>query len=326
MVFKNLVQILACAAAMTAAALSADASESAFPTKPIRIVVPYAAGGTIDPLARLVADKLAKYVNQPVTVENQPGAGGNIGTANVVRGPNDGYSLVAGSAATAVNATLYKKIPFQIETDLIPVGLIARFPMVLIASETLNVKTMPELIARAKKTPADVDTAITGNGNLDHMVVEQLKAVAKLDIHIVNHQGVPNSLTAIMRGDMKLFALGVNSALPYIQAKKVVPLAVTSATRASIYPEVPTMIESGFPGFEMYGWAMLFAPGKTPRHIVEKLHADIAKAVGDQDVISVVEKNGGETKQMSLAELKNYVTAETKKYGDIVRAIGLEIN
>ena len=249
-----------------------------YPRRSVQVVVPYPAGGSTDPLVRIICDRLSRNLGQTFVVLNQPGAGGNTGTASVVRGAHDGYTLVASAAAIAINATYYRNLPFDVETDLIPLAVIARFPMMFLVQPASDIGSIVDLVAQAKAKPGSIAYGTSGNGVLDHLIDEKFKADTNTDMLRVPHNGVPATFTSLLRGDINFMVAASNAALPFVEAKTLKPLAVTSAARSPQFPDVPTMQEQGFKNFQMYGWAMLFAPAGTPQPIVEKLHAEIAKA------------------------------------------------
>ena len=241
-------------------------------------------GGSTDPLVRIICDRLSRNLGQTFVVLNQPGAGGNTGTASVVRGTHDGYTLVASAAAIAINATYYRNLPFDVETDLIPLAVIARFPMMFLVQPASDIGSIVDLVAQAKAKPGSIAYGTSGNGVLDHLIDEKFKADTNTDMLRVPHNGVPATFTSLLRGDINFMVAASNAALPFVEAKTLKPLAVTSAARSPQFPDVPTMQEQGFKNFQMYDWAMLFAPAGTPQPIVEKLHAEIAKALTDPAV------------------------------------------
>jgi tripartite-type tricarboxylate transporter receptor subunit TctC len=312
-------------ALFTAGSVPAHAQQN-YPTKPIHIVVPYAAGGSVDPIARLVGDRLAKLVGQPVVIENRPGAGGNIGIETVVRGTHDGYTLLATPSAVTINPSLYAKVPYDLDQDLVPIGLVNRNAMVVLVNPSWGVKTLGDLVARARESQGRLNYGITGNGTLDHLVCENLRASAKLDMVKINYQGVPRTMTALMAGEVQVMVASMTAALPQIQSGKLQALAVTSSERAAHLPDVPTMRELGYPDFVMYGWSMLFAPAGTPRPIVEKLHDDIAKVVAQPDVAKIIADLGSEPQALSLDELKAYVHREAAFFAGIVKASGARVD
>jgi tripartite-type tricarboxylate transporter receptor subunit TctC len=318
-----------CRFGLAAALLVACATPSRaqdFPTKPIHIVVPYAAGGSVDPIARLVGDRLAKVIGQPVVIENRPGAGGNIGIEAVVRGTHDGYTLLATPSAVTINPSLYTKVPYDLDKDLVPLSLVNRNAMVILVNPSWGAKSFGDLVTRAREAQGRLNYGITGNGTLDHLVCENLRASAKLDMVKINYQGVPKAITALMAGEVQMMVASMTAALPQVQSGKLQALAVTSAERAPHLADVPTMRELGYPDFVMYGWSMLFAPAGTPRPIVQKLHDDIAKVVAQPDVTKIIADLGSEPQALSLDELKAYVRREAAYFGGIVKASGARVD
>jgi tripartite-type tricarboxylate transporter receptor subunit TctC len=308
--------VLACGVSLRA--------QTGYPARPIRIVVPYAAGGAVDPMARLVADRLSKTIGQSVVIENRPGAGGNIGIETVVRGAQDGYTLLATPAAVAINPSLYGKVPYDLDKDLVPVALVNRNAMVVLVNPALGTKSLAEFVARARKTPTNY--AISGNGTLDHLVCEALRASAGLDMVKINYQGVPKAITALIGGEVQLMVASATAALPYVRSGQLQALAVTSAQRSAHLPDVPTMRELGYKDFVMNGWTMLFAPSGVPRDIVVQLHDDIAKVVAQPDVTKIIADMGSEAQALSLDELKTYVRNEAVLFAGIVKSSGARVD
>jgi tripartite-type tricarboxylate transporter receptor subunit TctC len=307
-------------------ACCASAQADDYPTKPIRIVVPYAAGGSVDPMARLVADRLGKVIGQSVVIENRPGAGGNIGIESVVRGAHDGYTLLATPSAVSINPSLYSHVPYDLEHDLTPIALVNRNAMIVLVNPSWGAKSLDDLVARAKQKGANLNYAITGNGTLDHLVCENLRASAQLDMVKINYQGVPKAITALIAGEVQMMVASATAALPYVKSGQLQALAVTSAERSPYFEGVPTMRELGYPDFVMYGWSMLFAPSGVPPAIVAKLHDDIAKVVAQPDVTRIIADMGSEAQALSLDELKTYVRHEAAYFAGIVKSSGAKVD
>lgn len=304
-------------------ALPGSAQEAVYPSRPVQIVVPYPAGGTIDPIVRIIANRLASAMGQAFVVVNQPGAGGSVGAANVAHGAQDGYTLLTTAAAIAINATYQKNLSFNMERDLVPVALIARFPMVFVAQPALGIKSVSELTARAKVRPDDIVYGTTGNGVLDHVIAEHYRVINDLKMHRIGYTGVPSTFTALLRGDVHFFVAGGNAVLPFVQAKTVTPLAVTSRDRSPLFPDVPTMREQGYDDFVMYGWGMVMAPSGTPKPVLERLHREIGKALGDADVQKLLRGLGAEAPPMSLDQLRDFMQAEKGRYAEIITRAGM---
>lgn len=300
-------------------------AQQAFPDKPVRIIVPYAAGGATDPPARMVADRLSKQLGQAFIVENRPGAGGRIGTEAVIHSTANGYTLLAVPSGIVINALLYPKGAYDVEKDLTPIGLINRIPMVVVVSPKFGVRTLPELMKVARDKPGSVNYGITGIGTLDHLAYDHLRTVAKLDMTRIDYQGVPQALTGLLAGDIPTMVIALSAALPQIKAGKIIPLAITSATRAPLLPDVPTMAEAGVPDFVMYGWSMIFAPSGVPAPVVQKLHDEMAKALAQPELRKMLTDVGGEVIDMSPAELKDFVHQNNEFFGEVVRASNIRV-
>jgi tripartite-type tricarboxylate transporter receptor subunit TctC len=306
-------------------ATSAARAQDNFPDKVVRIIVPYAAGGATDPLARVVADRLTKQLGQAFIVENRPGAGGRIGTEAVIHSAPNGYTILAAPSGVVINALLYPNGAYDLEKDLTPIAIINRIPMVVVASPKFGVRTLPELIKVARDKPGTVNYGITGIGTLDHLAYDHLRTVEKLNMMRIDYQGVPQALTGLLAGDIPTMVIALSAALQQIRAGKIIPLAITSASRAASLPDVPTMAEAGVPNFVMYGWSMMFVPSGVPTPIAQKLHDEMAKALAQPDVRKLVADGGGEVIDLSLAELKDFVRQNNTFFGGIVRASNIRI-
>jgi tripartite-type tricarboxylate transporter receptor subunit TctC len=312
-----------CALALT---VSADAQPN-YPNTNVRVVVPYAAGGAVDPMARLLADRLSKSLKQNFVVENRPGAGGNIGIESVTRqSKHDGYTLLVTPSAVAINPSLYAHVPYDIDKDLIPIGMINRTPMVMLTTPSLGVKTVADFVARVKQQPGKINYAISGNGTLDHLVCEHFRTSAKLDMVKVNYGGVPKGMTALLTGEVQMMVVAANAALPYVKSGKVIPLAVTSAERSPELPDVPTLTEAGLKDFVLYGWSMMFAPAGTPQAAVETLHDAVEKAVTAPDFQKFIATLGSDSQSMSLPQLKTYVHDQATMFSGLVKASGAHVD
>ena len=301
-------------------------AESAYPTKPIRIVVPYAAGGSVDPIARLIADRLSRTIGQSVFVENRAGAGGNIGIEAVVRGAHDGYTLLATPSAIAVNPSVYSKVPYDLSKDLTPIALANRNAMIVLVNPNSGINSVADLVARAKEKPGSMNYAIAGNGTLDHLVCEHLRASAGLDMVRINYGGVPKGITALMAGEVQMMVASVVSAASYVKSGQLKAIAVTAARRLPSMPDAPTMADLGYKNYVMYGWAMLFAPSGVPADIVAKLHAETTKAVAQPDVTRIITETGSEVQSLNLDELRSYLRQELALFAGIAKASGTRID
>ncbi len=268
--------------AMASIALAAFATlapaQTPYPSKPIRIVVPFPAGGTTDILARAVAQRLTETLGQSVVVDNRPGAGGNIGAELVAKAAPDGYTLLMGTVGThAINASLYAKMPYDHVRDFAPIILVAGVPNVLVVNPALPVNSVQELIAYGKANPGKLNFASSGNGTSIHLSGELFKTMTGVQMAHVPYKGSSPALVDLMGGQVQLMFDNLPSALPQIKAGKLKALAVTSAQRSTALPDVPTVIESGLPGFEASSWFGLLAPAGTPKDIIAKLNGEVAK-------------------------------------------------
>jgi tripartite-type tricarboxylate transporter receptor subunit TctC len=311
---------------LTVAAVLPASAQSNYPEKRVRIVVNSAAGGPVDPLSRIVAEQLSKQLGQPFVVENRPGAGGRIGTEAVIASAADGYTVLSSASAIVVNPLLYPQNAYSIEKDLTPIAILSRIPMLVVASPKLGVRTLAELIERAKDKPGSVDYGIAGIGTLDHLVMERLRTLHKLDMVRIDYQSVPQALNALLAGDIPTMGIAINSALPQIKAGKLIPLAVTSAARSPSLPEVPTMAESGIADFVMYGWVGMFVTSGVPAPIAQKLHDEVSRALQQPEVRRLIAQGGVEPVDLSLAELKEFVRSADALFGEVVRAGNIRVS
>lgn len=270
------------AASVCATALPA-AFAQAFPSRPIRLVVPFPAG-TTDSLARILAQKMSAGLGQPVVVENVPGASGNIGTGQVAKSPADGYTLVLAANSLVTGPLLGIAAPFNASTDLTPVGLVATATSVLVTRPDRPFKTVPELVAYAKARPGKVTYASSGNGTLGHLYAEWFKAEAGIDLLHVPYKGGGPALVDVMGGQVDLLFDVLVTTLPQVRAGKLHAIAVTAGQRSALLPEVPTMAEGGFPGFQGTAWFAMLAPAATPRPVVDQLSAELAKVLATPDI------------------------------------------
>jgi tripartite-type tricarboxylate transporter receptor subunit TctC len=299
---------------------AAASAQSSYPSKPVRIVVPYAAGGSVDPIARLVADRLSRTMGHSVFVENRPGAGGNIGIEAVVRGAHDGYTLLATPSGIAVNPSVYSKVPYNLDKDLTPLALVNRNAMIALVNPKSGINSLADLVARAKAKPGALNYAISANGTLDHLVSEHLRVSTGVDMVRINYGGVPKGITALMAGEVQVMVASVVSASGYVRSGQLKAIAVSSAQRLSIAPDAPTMTELGYKNFVMYGWAMLFAPSGVPADIVAKLHDETRKVVAAPDVTKIITDTGSEVQSLTLDQLKAYLRQEAALFSGIAKA------
>ncbi|VCU69059.1 Tripartite tricarboxylate transporter family receptor [Pigmentiphaga humi] len=309
---------LALAFALAALPLGAIAQE--YPTRPIQLIVPFAAGGAIDQMARAMGGALARELGQPVVIENKPGAGGNIGADQVAKAQPTGYVLLVGTSAThGVNPSLYPKMPFDAVKDFTPVAHWGSVPNVLVVNASSNIRTVPELIAQAQRDPGKLSFGSAGNGTSLHLAGELFKQAAKVNlIHVPYRGGAPASLD-LLAGNITMMFDTVAVSLPNLRAGKTRALAVAAPARHFALPDVPTFAELGYPDVVAATWAGVFAPAGTPEAIVKKLTEANRKALEDPNVVDVLRKTGVQIDYKNSPDFGKYVAGEIALWGDIIR-------
>jgi tripartite-type tricarboxylate transporter receptor subunit TctC len=318
---RNLLQLSAAALLLSAA--SAPAAERPFPSRPVHIIVGFAAGGPNDITARLIAQWLSERLRQQFIVENRPGAGSNLATEFVVHAPADGYTLLLVPAPAAINATLYHNLTFDFTHDIAPVAGILRVPEVMVVNPSVPVKSVPEFIAYAKANPGKINLASAGNGSVPHVAGELFKFMAGIDLVRVNYRGGGPALIDLIAGQVQVMFEPPLSTLPYIEAGKLRALAVSSATRSPVLPDVPTVAEA-VPGYEATAWFGIGAPKNTPTSIVEKLNKEINAALADPKMNERIRSLGGIPMPMSPAEFGRLIVDETDKWAKVIRAANIK--
>jgi tripartite-type tricarboxylate transporter receptor subunit TctC len=309
------------------ALVAALACAQTYPTKPIRLVVPFPPGGATDILARDVAQKLTEAWGQSVIVDNRPGAGGNIGSELVAKSAPDGYTLEMGTVGThAINASLYAKMPYDHVKDFTPVILVAGVPNVLVVNPALPANSVAELIAYAKANPGKLNFASSGNGTSIHLSGELFKVMAGVQITHIPYKGSAPALQDLLAGQVQMMFDNLPPSLPQIKAGKLRALAVTSLARAPALPDVPTLAESGLPGFEASSWFGILAPAGTPAPIVAKLNAEIAKWLATPEAKEKLSKQGANAAGGTPDDFAKHIATETAKWAKVVKDSGAKID
>ncbi len=295
-----------------------------YPAKPLRLVVPFPAGGPTDTLARVVAHKLIDAWSQQVVVDNRGGANGIIGQDIVAKAPADGHILLMQSVAFVINPLLYK-LPYQSEKDFLPVSLIASTSLILVTHPSVAARSVSELVALAKARPGELNYASFGQGSIAHLAGEMFKVRAGINAVHVPYKGVPQALGDLIAARVQFMFPGISSALPHIDAGRLRGLAVTSRERSKLALTLPTMIDSGIANFEVGSWFGAFLPAGSPDPIVRKLNLEIAAIVAQPDVTQQFRKQGFEAAANAPARFRDFIHAETRKFSDVIRQSGVKV-
>ncbi len=308
------------------ALLSGNAFAQAYPSRPIHLVVPFPAGGPTDVIARAIGQKLSDAVGQPVVIDNKPGAGGAIGSEAVAHSAPDGYTVVIGTSSThSIGPALNPKTPYKVERDFAPVSLVATAPNVLIVSPKLPVNSVRELIALAKAQPGKLNYATSGVGTIVHLSSVLFANMAGIDIVHVPYKGVTQALPDIMSGQIALMFDNIVGVLPRVKAGQEKAIAVTSLKRSALAPNIPTVAESGLPGYESETYFGVFAPAGTPDAVVTKLSQDLAQVLKRPDLKELLATQGAEAVGSDPAKLAAVVRADTAKWEKVIKAAGVKI-
>jgi tripartite-type tricarboxylate transporter receptor subunit TctC len=300
------------------------AHAQSWPTKPIHVIVSSGAGGTADILARMIGERLAPALGQSVVIENRPGAGGHLGAGLVARAEPDGYTLLmSGSPTHSVGPHLFKRLTYEPMRDVPPVAMVAIAPNLLAVNASLPVRSLNDLVQLAREKPGQLTYSSAGNGTSGHLAAELLKGMARIDMRHVAYKSGPEAVTGVLSGDVDFIFFTAPAVLPQVEAGKLRALAITSAARSPFVPNVPTVAEAGFPGFEVLPWYALFAPRETPKPIVAKLSAEIEKIVDLPDIRDKMVQLGAEPRYMSPEQLTSFVSVESPKWGQLIRESGV---
>ncbi|WBY01208.1 tripartite tricarboxylate transporter substrate binding protein [Ramlibacter tataouinensis] len=311
------------ALAAAAAGLPLTATAQAYPSKLVTVIVPFAAGGTTDILARVIGQALTKELGQSVIVDNRAGAGGNIGSALAAKATADGYTLLMGTVGThAINQSLYKKLPFDPVKDFAPLTRVAMVPNLLVANPGKPYKNVKELIAYAQANPGKVNFGSSGSGSSIHLSGELFNSMAKVNMIHVPYRGSAPAVTDLLGGQIDIMFDNMPSAIQHVRSGKLRPLAVTTAKRAPELPDVPTIAEAGVPGYEATSWFGMFAPAATPAPIVAQLNAALVKVLADPDVKKKLAEQGAEPYAEKPEQFAEFIRSESAKWSKVVKASG----
>lgn len=313
---------IAATVACVMAAFAAPAAAQSYPSKPIRVIVPYATGGATDLIARLVGQKWAERFGQPVLVDNRPGAGGVIGADAAAKAPPDGHTVLLAVPAEMAILPHLQKMPYRVDRDFAPVSLAALTPLILVVHPALPVKAVKDVIALAKSRPGQLPYASAGTGGVQHLAGELLKITAKIDLVHVPYKGAGPVMPDLLGGHVPMFFSGMPPAMPHVRAGKLRALAVTTAKRSPTVPDVPTMQESGMPGFDISNWFAYFVPAGTPADVIAKLNDEANRALKLPDVREKLANVGAEVVGTSPQELRKFVESESAKFAGLIKASG----
>jgi tripartite-type tricarboxylate transporter receptor subunit TctC len=325
---KTAAALIAALAALGATAAPAASPADNYPSRIVKMIVPFPAGGTTDIFARHIGDRLAKALGHNFVIDNRGGAGGNIGSDAVAKADPDGYTLLIGTVGThAINHSLYARMPYDALKDFAPVAFAAGVPNVLVVSpKNVKATTVQELIAEAKSAPKKLNFASSGNGTSIHLSGEMFKQMTGVDIVHVPYRGSAPAVNDLIAGQVDLMFDNLPSSIQQVRGGNLRAIAVTSAKRSSALPDTPTIAESGVPGFEASSWFAIFAPAKTPKEIVDKLNAEVLKILADPEVQSRFAEIGGEIRMYKPDELRAFVQSEIEKWAKVVKASGAKID
>ena len=302
-------------------------SQAAYPSRPIRLVVPFPAGGGTDLIAREVANKVATANGWSIIIDNKPGSGGNLGVDAAAKAPADGYTLVLGQTSNlAINPTLYPKLPYKPETDLAPVGLVAQAPLVLVVAANSPYKTLADVVAAAKAKPDALNYASSGNGTVAHLAAELLQKQAGVKFTHVPYKGAAQGSTDLIGGQIQMYMSSVPTLIGYIKNGKMRAIAVTSQQRTTDLPDVPTVAESGFKGFEAVTWFGVAGPDGLPKDVVTKLNTAFNQALGDAEVKKKLAGQGAEVRGSTPEQFGALIKSEIVRWGKVVEASGAKVD
>ena len=327
---SSIARVIAAIAACAGILVSpiAALAQSDYPNKPVKLIVGFAPGGSTDIVARIVAQRLGERLGQTIVVENRAGAGGTIGADAAAKAPPDGYTLTLGTTSThAIAAGVYSKLPYNPVTDFTPISLVAITPYLLVVNPEVQARNLKEFLALAKSQPGKLNYASAGNGTATHLAMEMLKDAAKVDLVHIPYKGNAPADTAILAGEVQAVFGSMPALLQNTKANKVRPLAVGTATRSPALPDVPTVAEQGYPGFEAALWLGIMGPANMPKPVVDRLHKEIVAIVATPEFKASMDANGAEPiASKSPEEFREMLRGQVDKYGKITKAIGIKLD
>ena len=320
-------RMLCAALAIVATSPVPVARADTYPAKPIRLVVPFPPGGSLDVVARAIGQKLSEAWGQPVVIDNRPGAGGNIGADVVAKSTPDGYTILEGALSThAVNLSLYGNLPYDPINDFAPITLVAITPNVLVVNPSLHVGSVAQLIAYAKANPGKLSFGSGSNGSAGHLAGELFKREAGVDMVHIPYKGAAPALQALLAGDTQLMFDNLANSAPQIKAGKIVALAVTTAKRSALVPDLPTLSETGLPGFDLYTWWGFLAPAGTPKEIIAKWNVEVTRILNTPEMRAFFAQQGAEPSPTTPEQFSALIRSEIPKYARIVKESGAKVD
>jgi tripartite-type tricarboxylate transporter receptor subunit TctC len=310
-------------AALACALAAASAFAQTYPTRPIRMLVPFAAGGTVDIVARLLGVKLAEELGQPLVVENKGGAGGTIAAAMLARSPGDGYTLMTMHQGLAFNASLYSNLAYDTLRDLAPIAYVGATPNALVVTDALPVKTVQEFLAYARAHPGGIAYGSGGIGSAGHLSVELLQSLTGTQLTHVPYKGSGPAITDLISGQIQAMLLTMPAVMPYVKGGKVRAIATSGALRSPALPDLPTIAEAGVPGYEYVPWYGMFGPGALPKPLIARLSSAVNRALADAGVREKLAQQGLEVQSMTSDQFAGIVRADVARWGKIIRELGV---
>lgn len=319
----KLLATLAIAVSLCTASLNAVAQQ--YPSKPIRLVIPFPPAGATDVIGRALGQKLSESLGQAVVIENRPGAGSTIGAEQVANAAPDGYTLLLASGSICISANLYKKLPFDPAKSFAPVSLVGHVPHMLVANPAVPADSIKELIALAKAKPGDLNVASQGNGTLSHMELELFKLAASVDLTHVPYKGSSNAMTDLLSGNVSMLFDSVTSSLPMVKKGQLKALGVVSPKRLSFAPDIPTIAEAGVPGFDAANWFAVLAPAGTPRETIQLLHTHVVKALDTPDLRQRLAAQGAVLESSTPEALGILIRSDLDRWAKVVKQAGIKL-